>query len=277
MLRYLLVVACFALGLMAKPMLVTLPAVLLLLDYWPLGRLGASVRCPRAAARDRPHRRKTSAAGDRGAVKRNDALGAAAGLDDDGTLAPIGAACRTLRWRTWPTWASSSGLSGWLPCIRSRRRACRSGLWRPPVESWRGSRRRWSRCADRIRICWSAGSGTSGCWSRSSASCRWETKPWPTDTPTCRRSVCASRWFGAGPSSLAAESSRRWLGCVALGGVLAALMGMAWRQTTYWHDSEALWNQTLANTSRNYIAHMVSVCLQSRADRRSHRPLQQGD
>ena len=28
----------FALGLMAKPMLVTLPFVLLLLDYWPLGR-----------------------------------------------------------------------------------------------------------------------------------------------------------------------------------------------------------------------------------------------
>ena len=36
--RYLLVVASFALGLTAKPMLVTLPLVLLLLDYWPLGR-----------------------------------------------------------------------------------------------------------------------------------------------------------------------------------------------------------------------------------------------
>jgi tetratricopeptide (TPR) repeat protein len=36
--RYLLVVLLFALGLMAKPMLVTLPAVLLLLDYWPLHR-----------------------------------------------------------------------------------------------------------------------------------------------------------------------------------------------------------------------------------------------
>ncbi len=38
LLRYLLVAALFALGLMAKPMLVTLPFVLLLLDYWPLGR-----------------------------------------------------------------------------------------------------------------------------------------------------------------------------------------------------------------------------------------------
>ncbi len=38
--RYLAVIAFFALGLMAKPMLVTLPPLLLLLDYWPLGRFG---------------------------------------------------------------------------------------------------------------------------------------------------------------------------------------------------------------------------------------------
>ncbi len=37
--RYLPVALAMALGLMAKPMLVTLPFVLLLLDYWPLGRL----------------------------------------------------------------------------------------------------------------------------------------------------------------------------------------------------------------------------------------------
>lgn len=36
--RYGLVVGAFCLGLAAKPMLVTLPFVLLLLDYWPLGR-----------------------------------------------------------------------------------------------------------------------------------------------------------------------------------------------------------------------------------------------
>ncbi|HZY85526.1 MAG TPA: tetratricopeptide repeat protein [Gemmataceae bacterium] len=38
--RYLAVAASFALGLLAKPMLVTLPCVLLLLDYWPLRRMG---------------------------------------------------------------------------------------------------------------------------------------------------------------------------------------------------------------------------------------------
>jgi len=36
--RYLLILWVFALGLMAKPMLVTLPLVFLLLDYWPLCR-----------------------------------------------------------------------------------------------------------------------------------------------------------------------------------------------------------------------------------------------
>jgi Tfp pilus assembly protein PilF len=36
--RYLMVLLVFALGLMAKPMVVTLPCVLLLLDFWPLGR-----------------------------------------------------------------------------------------------------------------------------------------------------------------------------------------------------------------------------------------------
>ena len=36
--RYLLVVVSFALGLMAKAMLVSLPLVLMLLDYWPLAR-----------------------------------------------------------------------------------------------------------------------------------------------------------------------------------------------------------------------------------------------
>ena len=47
--RYLAVLGLFALGLMAKPMLVTLPFVLLLLDYWPLGRLSAG-----GASGDRP-------------------------------------------------------------------------------------------------------------------------------------------------------------------------------------------------------------------------------
>ena len=41
MIRYGAVVLCFALGLLSKDMLVTMPFVLLLLDYWPLGRFSS--------------------------------------------------------------------------------------------------------------------------------------------------------------------------------------------------------------------------------------------
>ena len=44
--RYLLALLSFVLGLMSKPMLVTLPAVLLLLDYWPLERYRQGERPP---------------------------------------------------------------------------------------------------------------------------------------------------------------------------------------------------------------------------------------
>jgi tetratricopeptide (TPR) repeat protein len=44
--KYILTFSAFTLGLMAKPMLVTLPCVLLLMDFWPLGRfrLGQMIR-----------------------------------------------------------------------------------------------------------------------------------------------------------------------------------------------------------------------------------------
>jgi protein O-mannosyl-transferase len=51
--RYLLVVVLFGAGLMSKPMLVSAPVILLLLDYWPLGRMrgqGAEVRDRRSEA-----------------------------------------------------------------------------------------------------------------------------------------------------------------------------------------------------------------------------------
>jgi protein O-mannosyl-transferase len=44
LLKYVFVLISFSLGLMAKPMLVTLPFVLLLLDYWPLSRFSFSQR-----------------------------------------------------------------------------------------------------------------------------------------------------------------------------------------------------------------------------------------
>ena len=59
--RYGLVALFFALGLMAKPMVVTLPVVLLLMDYWPLGRFQSK------GARSGPDETKEPSAGDPGA------------------------------------------------------------------------------------------------------------------------------------------------------------------------------------------------------------------
>jgi tetratricopeptide (TPR) repeat protein len=57
--RYMLIPVCFSLGLMAKPMLVTLPFVLLLVDYWPLGRLSLKKGPAAAAVSPKPGPRVT--------------------------------------------------------------------------------------------------------------------------------------------------------------------------------------------------------------------------
>jgi protein O-mannosyl-transferase len=47
--RYAAVFVAFALGLMSKPMVITLPFILLLLDYWPLGRMRGGLPLTNAA------------------------------------------------------------------------------------------------------------------------------------------------------------------------------------------------------------------------------------
>ncbi|HTU25777.1 MAG TPA: hypothetical protein VMF30_10285, partial [Pirellulales bacterium] len=49
--RYLLVALLFALGMLAKPMIVTAAPLLLLLDFWPLARLGSASDVPRGDVR----------------------------------------------------------------------------------------------------------------------------------------------------------------------------------------------------------------------------------
>lgn len=67
--RYLLALLCFTCGLMSKPMLVTLPFVIILLDYWPLKRLYApkaivpSPNIAPSAANRKPGDRKQRQAG----------------------------------------------------------------------------------------------------------------------------------------------------------------------------------------------------------------------
>jgi protein O-mannosyl-transferase len=63
----------------------------------------------------------------------------------------------------------------------------------------------------------------------------------------------AVAWSVAGLA--AAGTARRWTCGAVSAVVIAVLMGCAWRQTTFWRDSETMWRHTLACTSGNDVAH----------------------
>ena len=60
---------------------------------------------------------------------------------------------------------------------------------------------------------------------------------------------------------------RRQILCVSAATVIAALAWLSWIQNTYWRDSETLWNHTLAVTSHNDIAHANLAEFLLRGDR----------
>jgi tetratricopeptide (TPR) repeat protein len=76
--------------------------------------------------------------------------------------------------------------------------------------------------------------------------------------------LCLSVTWGV--AQLAASwRYRRWVCGVASALAVLVLMGIAWQQTSYWQDSEALWTHTLASTANNYCAHFnVGVALAGR-------------
>ena len=67
-LYYALALLFFALGLMSKPMLVTVPFVLLLLDFWPLGRLNPVLTTATTAPQSQEAEGTSSSGGCRGEI-----------------------------------------------------------------------------------------------------------------------------------------------------------------------------------------------------------------
>ena len=69
--------------------------------------------------------------------------------------------------------------------------------------------------------------------------------------------ACRGRGAGCQPARTAADwqSAPRTAAALIAAVVLAILMAVAWRQTWFWHDSETFWNRTLACTSNNVVAH----------------------
>ena len=192
--RYLTVAGCLGLGLMAKPMLVTVPFLLLLLDYWPLDRFRRA-----AGAVDRPQRARGSVAcrsaggwwwkkSPSWRWRRRVAESPYRSISRCGW--PIDSTdCRSPRawpmpwFRTQPIWVSRFTLSICRPITRIWVPTCRSpGLSEHWFCWWRSPR--WPRTAgaDGL-ICWSAGCGFWECWCQSSDWWEISFKPGPTAIP----------------------------------------------------------------------------------------------
>ena len=132
----------FALGLMAKPMLVTLPPLLLLLDFWPLARFGAATDTlagplGRAAGRMLAGAGKAATRRTGGGRLPDDAADPRPWRRDVGLAGADGQCGGFLRRLTS---CGFSIRSIWLPFIRFRRVVHRRGRWP-------GRRRFWSRSA----------------------------------------------------------------------------------------------------------------------------------
>jgi protein O-mannosyl-transferase len=251
--RYLTVAALFTLGLMAKPMLVTLPFVLLLLDYWPLGRMGPAVgrsfSFPRRVVVEKlPLLALTAAAcvatffSQREAVATIDAIPISSRIANalvsyvtyiGDFFYPVGLAVfyplKTGGLPIWKVAASTLALTGISTAVL---------VWR----------RRFPYLF--VGWFWYVGMlvpviGLLQVGAQSMAD-RYTYLP--------QIGLCLSvTWGGA---QLAASWRYRRRACVAVSALaVLILMGFAWRQTSYWRNSETLWTHTLSCTAGNYIAH----------------------
>jgi protein O-mannosyl-transferase len=264
--RYLAVIVLFALGLMAKPMLVTLPFVLLLLDYWPLGRMSLTSEGPQFASGSSQSGRFSiparlviekipflvlSAAScvvtfwaqsSEIAVNENVSLSLrfcnalvsyAAYLGQ--MFYPAGLALSypyPNSWLDMPMWKVAGALLLLVAiccCVFILRRRSPyllvGWMWYmvmllPVIGLIKvGSQS----MADRYTYLPQIGLYIAIAWVVRQVTLSW-----------------AHRGLACGISS---------------GLVLTTLMGCAWRQTTFWRDSETLWTRTLECTSQNWLAH----------------------
>ncbi len=255
--RYLVVVATFALGLLAKAMLVTLPPLLLLLDFWPLQRFGRTADAPAAGSQPTPAWRcvleklplvalALAAAG--AAVWCHDVAEANAEFTLSERLAAAVIACVAYLGQLfvpiglsifysypaagWPAWQVAAAAVLLLAITAAAVITRRSypyffvgwfwyvGMLLPVVQIIPfGTHAR----ADRYTYLAQIGLTIALVWGVMQL-----TAAWP---------------------------ARRSIRCVCSALVLAVLMACAWRQTGYWQNDLALWTHALACDPKNVMAH----------------------
>jgi tetratricopeptide (TPR) repeat protein len=248
MIRYGAVVLCFALGLLSKNMLVTLPFVLLLLDYWPLKRVSScSPRVwLRLAAEKIPLFVLTVASCVATALVPEkvsvDHLTFGLRLENAVVsyvtylwqmIYPSALACvypnptnYLPRWQVAGTVGLLLALSGVAWSLR------RTHPWL--VVGWFWYLGMMVPVIGMVQISYYARAD------------RYTYLP--------QIGLYLAIVWTAGDLTISWRHGRRILGVGALG-VIAALMVCAWKQTSYWRTEEILWERALACTSGNYVAH----------------------
>ena len=240
--RYLMVAAAFVLALLSKPTVVTLPFVLLLLDYWPLNRFDQPRKLSRLILEKIPL--MALAAG----VCAITVFAAGKGIAADvPVLARVGNALVSyviyLRQMIWP-----SGLAVFYPQVQT-------GY---PVSTIAGS-----------FLLLALITGGVLAFRRK---CPWLLAGWlwylGMLTPMMglvqvgafahadRMTYLPQIGIYVAITWLVAQwrlSRIAFAGLMA--GVIATLMVCAWKQTTYWENGETLWTRALECTARNFIAH----------------------
>jgi tetratricopeptide (TPR) repeat protein len=271
--RYLLVIAMFALGLMAKPMLVTLPFVLLLLDYWPLGRFsrcgGADILVCRENRRNSgrqeclPHliveklpllllagaSCVVTSAAQQKALVPVDIVPISSRIANAlvSYVAYIGQFfCPTGLALFYPY--PGGGVPIWMAATAL---AVLAGVSVAALLAWRRLPYLF------VGWFWYLGMlvpviGVVQVGSQAMAD-RYTYLP--------QIGLCIAVTWGAaavGRTFLSAGKNagyRRWAGGVASAAILAALMACAWRQTSFWRNNETAWSRALACTSHNVFAY----------------------
>ncbi|MHB9096595.1 MAG: tetratricopeptide repeat protein [Syntrophales bacterium] len=251
--RYGTVVLLFALGLMAKPMLVTLPFVLLLLDYWPLGRMGPaadrSFSFPRRLVVEKlPLLALTAAScaatflAQGKAVISIDAIPLSSRVAN--ALVSYVAYIRNLFYpAALAVFYPHSG--GGLPIGK----VVASTLVLTGIST---AALVWRRRFPYLFVGWFwyvgmlvpvVGLVQVGLQSMAD---RYTYLP--------QIGLCLSMTWGVAQLSASWRYRRQVCGAASALAVLV-LMGLAWQQTSYWRDSESLWTHTLACTTNNSTAH----------------------
>ena len=239
--RYGMVILLFALGLMSKPMLVTLPVVLLLLDYWPLRRVESAQRL---IVEKLPLMALSAAACTATLWAQNEAIRASGAISLGPRLANAVMSCVVyLRQMVWPVGLAplypfpKEGLPLWEIAVAGAVLAgvTAVALRLRKTQPWLLTGWLWFL----VMLLPVVGIIQVG---RQAHADRYTYLPQIGIYIGMTWAVAQWRLPKAVTGSLMAVS-------------LIGLMALTWKQTGYWQNSETLWTHTLACTAQNDLAH----------------------